>query len=240
MFSLEAYCRTAKLQVDGLVRSYGTQRLRIYRMRPELGPPDARGARRIRQEDQSWRRRVGALRGRDRGRPSAARRTRRRPLRLAAASRTPTPCPRRTAAVRRRPSALPSRSLPPVCILAGGARHAAGWTVKRHAEAAARGRGRAVHASINYACWRATERTEVVVCVGYLGERIVETDRRASASGSRSPTATTARGCSARSARSGGGAAARRALPRAVRRHLPADRLRAPLRRMGATADCRR
>ncbi|HTR76445.1 MAG TPA: Gfo/Idh/MocA family oxidoreductase [Solirubrobacterales bacterium] len=40
MFSLEIYCRTAKLQVDGLVRSYGSQTLRIYRMSPELGPPD--------------------------------------------------------------------------------------------------------------------------------------------------------------------------------------------------------
>ncbi len=40
LFSLEIYCRTAKLQVDGLVRSYGPQRLSIYRMRPELGPPD--------------------------------------------------------------------------------------------------------------------------------------------------------------------------------------------------------
>jgi predicted dehydrogenase len=39
-FSLEVYCRDAKIQVDGLVRSYGPQRLRIYRMRPELGPPD--------------------------------------------------------------------------------------------------------------------------------------------------------------------------------------------------------
>ena len=39
MFSLEAYCRTAKIQVDGLVRSYGPQRLRIYRMGVELGPP---------------------------------------------------------------------------------------------------------------------------------------------------------------------------------------------------------
>jgi predicted dehydrogenase len=39
-FSLEIYCRDAKLQVDGLVRSYGPQTLRIYRMRPELGPPD--------------------------------------------------------------------------------------------------------------------------------------------------------------------------------------------------------
>ena len=40
LFSLEIYCRTAKIQVDGLVRSYGPQRLRIYRMSPELGPPE--------------------------------------------------------------------------------------------------------------------------------------------------------------------------------------------------------
>jgi predicted dehydrogenase len=40
MFSLEIYCRTAKIQVDGLVRSYGPQRLRIYRMSPRLGPPE--------------------------------------------------------------------------------------------------------------------------------------------------------------------------------------------------------
>jgi predicted dehydrogenase len=40
LFSIEAYCRTAKLQVDGLVGSYGPQTLRIYRMSPELGPPE--------------------------------------------------------------------------------------------------------------------------------------------------------------------------------------------------------
>ncbi len=55
LFSLEIYCRTAKLQVDGLVRSYGPQTLRIYRMSPELGPPEleeiAYGP-----EDTSWRR----------------------------------------------------------------------------------------------------------------------------------------------------------------------------------------
>ncbi|HTU77305.1 MAG TPA: Gfo/Idh/MocA family oxidoreductase [Solirubrobacteraceae bacterium] len=39
MFSLEIYCDSAKLQVDGLVRSYGPQRLRIYRMGPDLGRP---------------------------------------------------------------------------------------------------------------------------------------------------------------------------------------------------------
>jgi predicted dehydrogenase len=40
LFSIEIYCRTAKIQVDGLGGSYGSERLRIYRMRPELGPPD--------------------------------------------------------------------------------------------------------------------------------------------------------------------------------------------------------
>src|SRR5581483_31302 len=35
LFSLEIYCRTAKIQVEGLVRSYGPQRLTIYRMSPE-------------------------------------------------------------------------------------------------------------------------------------------------------------------------------------------------------------
>jgi predicted dehydrogenase len=39
LFSIEIYCRRAKLQIDGLVGSYGAQRLRLYRMRPELGPP---------------------------------------------------------------------------------------------------------------------------------------------------------------------------------------------------------
>jgi predicted dehydrogenase len=53
LFSLEIYCRTAKLHVEGLVRSYGPQRLRIFAMKPELGPPDVEeisyGA-----EDGSW------------------------------------------------------------------------------------------------------------------------------------------------------------------------------------------
>ena len=40
LFSVEVYCRTAKLQVDGLVGSYGAQRLRIYHMSPGLGPPE--------------------------------------------------------------------------------------------------------------------------------------------------------------------------------------------------------
>jgi predicted dehydrogenase len=54
MFSLEAYCRTAKLQVDGLVRSYGPQTLTIHRMGPDLGPPETE-VRTYGTEDLSWR-----------------------------------------------------------------------------------------------------------------------------------------------------------------------------------------
>ncbi|HEY2258622.1 MAG TPA: Gfo/Idh/MocA family oxidoreductase [Solirubrobacteraceae bacterium] len=52
-FSIEVYCRTAKLQVDGLVRSYGSQRLRVFRMLPELGPPEVR-ERSYGDQDLSW------------------------------------------------------------------------------------------------------------------------------------------------------------------------------------------
>ena len=55
LFSLEIYCRTAKLQVDGLARSYGPQTLRIYRMSPELGPPELEEIA-YRAEDLSWQR----------------------------------------------------------------------------------------------------------------------------------------------------------------------------------------
>jgi predicted dehydrogenase len=54
-FALEVYCRRAKLQVDGLVRSYGPQRLRIYRMGAELGPPSVEEVA-YTPEDLSWRR----------------------------------------------------------------------------------------------------------------------------------------------------------------------------------------
>jgi predicted dehydrogenase len=46
LFSLEIYCRTAKFHVEGLVKSYGPQSLKIYKMKPELGPPDV--------EEMSW------------------------------------------------------------------------------------------------------------------------------------------------------------------------------------------
>jgi predicted dehydrogenase len=53
LFSLEIYCLTAKIQVDGLVGSYGPQRLRIYRMGPALGPPALEEVL-YPDEDRSW------------------------------------------------------------------------------------------------------------------------------------------------------------------------------------------
>ncbi len=40
LFSLELYGRDAKLALDGLGGSYGTERLAYYRMLPEMGPPE--------------------------------------------------------------------------------------------------------------------------------------------------------------------------------------------------------
>lgn len=54
LFSLEIACRTAKLQVDGLAGSYGAQRLTVYRMKPELGPPDVETIE-YAADDVSWR-----------------------------------------------------------------------------------------------------------------------------------------------------------------------------------------
>ena len=39
-FALEIYTRRTKLAVTGLAGSYGPQALRIWRMRPEMGPPE--------------------------------------------------------------------------------------------------------------------------------------------------------------------------------------------------------
>jgi predicted dehydrogenase len=52
-FALEIYCRRAKLQVLGLGGSYGPQVLRVYEMRPELGPPDVTKVA-FPDEDVSW------------------------------------------------------------------------------------------------------------------------------------------------------------------------------------------
>ena len=40
MFSFEIYCKYAKLMIDGLGGSYGTERLSWYQMLPQMGPPE--------------------------------------------------------------------------------------------------------------------------------------------------------------------------------------------------------
>ena len=62
LFSLEIFCRSAKLQVDGLAGSYGPQRLTVYAMRPELGPPDVETVD-FPPDDDSWRREWDAFAG---------------------------------------------------------------------------------------------------------------------------------------------------------------------------------
>jgi predicted dehydrogenase len=52
-FALEIYCKRAKLQVTGLWGSYGPQVLRIYRMGPQLGPPEVDVVE-YGDEDRSW------------------------------------------------------------------------------------------------------------------------------------------------------------------------------------------
>jgi predicted dehydrogenase len=40
MFSFEIYGRTGKIHISGLGGSYGIERLALYRMLPEMGPPE--------------------------------------------------------------------------------------------------------------------------------------------------------------------------------------------------------
>jgi predicted dehydrogenase len=39
-FSLEIYCKYGKLEISGLGGSYGTEKLTLYKMLPEMGPPE--------------------------------------------------------------------------------------------------------------------------------------------------------------------------------------------------------
>jgi predicted dehydrogenase len=55
LFSLEIYGRLGKLDITGLGGSYGTERLTLYRMLPEMGPPET-SAWEYPQEDRSWKR----------------------------------------------------------------------------------------------------------------------------------------------------------------------------------------
>jgi predicted dehydrogenase len=53
MFSLEIYGRVGKLQMDGLGRSYGVEKLTYYKMLPQMGPPET-SVWEYPGEDNSW------------------------------------------------------------------------------------------------------------------------------------------------------------------------------------------
>lgn len=55
LFDMEIYCERAKWHVSGLAGSYGPQSLRIFRMKPEMGPPDVEEVAGP-SEDVSWQR----------------------------------------------------------------------------------------------------------------------------------------------------------------------------------------
>ncbi len=61
LFSLEIMCRTGKVQVDGLARSYGAQVVHLYTMSPEMGPPQVERLE-FDAEDVSWAREWQQLR----------------------------------------------------------------------------------------------------------------------------------------------------------------------------------
>lgn len=62
LFSFEIFGRSGKLQIDGLGGSYGVERLTHYRMKPELGPPEAQVFE-YPGEDLSWKAEMDDLRG---------------------------------------------------------------------------------------------------------------------------------------------------------------------------------
>jgi len=53
LFSFEIYGRTGKLHIEGLGGSYGVERLSLYKMLPEMGPPETTNWEFPRQDD-SW------------------------------------------------------------------------------------------------------------------------------------------------------------------------------------------
>ena len=53
MFSLEIYCKLGKIEVTGLGGSYGIERLTLYKMLPEMGPPRVENWE-FPEEDNSW------------------------------------------------------------------------------------------------------------------------------------------------------------------------------------------
>jgi predicted dehydrogenase len=68
LFSFEIFLERAQVNVDGLGRSYGTETLTVYRMKPEMGPPGIE-ARKFEGEDASFRAETADFIGKIGGKP---------------------------------------------------------------------------------------------------------------------------------------------------------------------------
>jgi len=53
LFDFEIFGQTGKIEISGLGRSYGVEELRVYRMKPEMGPPEIQITP-FPEEDVSW------------------------------------------------------------------------------------------------------------------------------------------------------------------------------------------
>lgn len=53
LFQFEIMCKTAKIEITGLGRSYGEEGIVLYKMKPEMGPPEVEEIH-FDQEDNSW------------------------------------------------------------------------------------------------------------------------------------------------------------------------------------------
>ncbi len=71
LFSFELFFERAQVNIDGLGRSYGVETLTIYRMKPEMGPPDVE-IRRFEGDDESFRAETEDLIMRINGKPSVS------------------------------------------------------------------------------------------------------------------------------------------------------------------------
>jgi predicted dehydrogenase len=70
LFSFEVFARSGKIQVDGLGGSYGVERLTLFRMLPEMGPPETTGWE-YPGEDLSWQDEFAAFVDATRGKATA-------------------------------------------------------------------------------------------------------------------------------------------------------------------------
>ncbi len=69
LFNFEIFGRDGKMEITGLGHSYGTEELRIYRMKPEMGPPDVETIPFL-GEDTSWQAEFEAFTREIQGQPS--------------------------------------------------------------------------------------------------------------------------------------------------------------------------